>query len=55
MHDAEVIPDCYLIDCCRGLGDKLGSTHGLAIPEGGAVQGELGALGAACVCWILVG
>lgn len=54
MHDAEVIPDSPLIDCCSRLRDQFGSAHGLAIPKGGAVQGELGALGAARVCWILV-
>lgn len=54
VHDAEMIPHCAFVDCCSCLGDELGSTHGLAIPEGGAVQSELGALGATCIGGVLV-
>jgi hypothetical protein len=54
MHDTEVVPDSSLVDCCSSLWDQFGSAHGLAIPEGSAVQGELGTLRAARVCWILV-
>jgi hypothetical protein len=55
VHDAEVIPDSSLVDCCSRLGNQFSSAHGLAIPEGGGIQGELGAMGAARVGGILVG
>jgi hypothetical protein len=32
MHDAEMIPNCSLVDCCSRLGDQFGSAHVLAIP-----------------------
>jgi hypothetical protein len=55
VHDAEMIPDGSFVNCRCGLGNELGSTHGLTVPERGAVECKLGALGAACVCGILVG
>jgi hypothetical protein len=54
MHDAEMIPNCSLVDCCSRLGDQFGSAHVLAIPVRSGVQGELGADGAARIGWVLV-
>src|SRR5450756_82039 len=54
VHNTEVIPDRSLVDCCCCLGDQFRSAHGLAVPEGSAIQGELGALSAACIGGVLV-
>jgi hypothetical protein len=37
IHDAEMVLHSSLVDCCCGLRDELGSAHGLAVLEGGAV------------------
>jgi hypothetical protein len=55
MHDAEMIPNCSLVDCCNRLGDPFGSAHVLAIPISSRVQSELGADGAARIGGVLVG
>jgi hypothetical protein len=49
-----VIEHCSLVDCRRSLENQFRSAHGLAVPEGSAAQGKLGALGAACVGGVLV-
>ncbi len=54
MHDTEVVPHRPLVDCCGGLRDQFRAAHSLAVPEGGAVQAELGTLRAACICGVLV-
>lgn len=43
-HHAEMVVDFALIDSRGGLWDQLDASHGLAIPVGGAVEGEFGAL-----------
>lgn len=52
---AEVIVDFACVDGCAGLGDKLGSSHCLAIPVGSAVQGNLDSLSTPSVCRVLEG
>lgn len=53
-HDGEVVVQSSGRDGAGvvDLGDQLGTAHGLAIPEGGVGQGDLGALGAGAVGWV---
>jgi hypothetical protein len=40
----EVVEDLALVDGGAGLGDQLGAEHGLAVPRGGLIVGDLDAL-----------
>ena len=53
-HHAEVVELLALVDALGSLRDQLGAAHGLAVPEGGGVEGELGTLLGARVVGILV-
>ncbi len=55
MHDAEMIPNCSIVDCCTRLGDQFCSAHVLPIPISSRVQGELGTDRTARIGGILVG
>ena len=50
----EVVEDLALVDGGAGLGDQLGTEHGLAVPRRGLVVGDLDALLGACVGGVLV-
>lgn len=52
-HEREVVEDLALVDGGRGLGDQLGTAHGLAVPEGRLVEGDLGTLAGARVGRVL--
>lgn len=54
-HHAEVVVNLALVDGRRGLRDQLDAPHRLAVPVGGAVERELGALLGHGVGWVLVG
>lgn len=54
-HHTEVVVDFALVDGRGGLRDQLDASHGLAIPVGGAIEGELGALLGDGVGRVLVG
>lgn len=51
--DGEVVEDGSLVDGGFGLGNQLCPPH-VAVPLGRAVDGDLGALLAACVAGVLV-
>ena len=51
--DAEVVVHSAAVDGCFGLRDQLGAPH-VAVPFGGAVNGDLGALLGRRVAGILV-
>ena len=53
-HHAEVVVDLAAVDGRLGLRDELGAAHVLAVPEGGAVEREPGALLRGCVGRVLV-
>jgi hypothetical protein len=51
--DTEVVVHCAAVDCCFGLRDQLCAPH-VAVPFGGAVDGDFGALLGVCVAGVLV-
>lgn len=51
----EVVVDFALVDGGAGLGDQLGTEHGLAVPRRGLVVGYLDALLGAGVGGVFVG
>lgn len=52
--DGEMVEDGSLVDGSFGLGNQLCSPH-VAVPLGGGIDCDLGALRAARVTWVLVG
>jgi hypothetical protein len=53
-HHAEVVVDCACGNGSRRLWDQLSPSHGLAVPVGGAVEGDFDALRTACVGGVFV-
>lgn len=54
MHHTEMVVDLSASNSSLGLGNQLGTTHGLPVPEGGFVDGNLCSEGGSGVGGVLV-